>query len=90
MKAEGARVVSGNAVLAAKNTRGWFLGHFMPGPDNPLRSDDVELKWFTHPAGDTRPEWAPGNPVRTLNLLIRGSLEESLVLTVRWPSIRVA
>lgn len=83
-------MVSGNAVLAAKNTRGWFLGHFMPGPDNPLRSDDVELKWFTHPAGDTRPEWAPGNPVRTLNLLIRGSLEESLVLTVRWPSIRVA
>jgi len=120
MKADGARVVWGNAVEASRNTRGWFLGHFMPGPDNPLRSDDVELKWFTHPAGDTRPEWAPGNPVRTLNVLIRGrfvlqfpereftlanegdyvlfgpgvphsfrSLEESLVLTVRWPSIRV-
>lgn len=66
MAAEGGGgVVSGNAVEAAANTRGWFLGHFMPGAD--LRSEDVELKWFTHRAGDTRPEWAPGNPVRTLN-----------------------
>ena len=118
MKSEGARVVFGNAVEASRDTRGWFLGHFMPAAD--MRSDDVELKWFTHPAGDTRPEWAPANPVRTLNVLIRGkfvlcfpdrevtlanegdyvlfgpgvphsfrSLEESLVLTVRWPSIRV-
>jgi hypothetical protein len=94
----------GNAVEASKNTRGWLLGHFMPGDDNPLRSEDVELKWFTHPSGDSRPEWAPGNPVRTLSVLVRGrfvlfgpgvphsfrSLEESLILTVRWPSIRVA
>jgi hypothetical protein len=109
--------VFGNAADASKDTRGWFLGHFMPGADNPLRSDDVELKWFTHPKGDTRAEWAPGNPVRTLNVLVRGKFallfpdrevvlakegdfvlfgpgvphsfrsdEESLVLTVRWPS----
>jgi hypothetical protein len=115
--ASGAPVV-GNAVDAARNTRGWFLGHFMAGADNPLRSADVELKWFTHPKGDKRSEWAPGNPVRTLNVLIRGwfvllfpdrevtldkegdfvlfgpgvphsfrSVEESLVLTVRWPSV---
>ena len=120
MKSGTGAPVFGNAVEASRDTRGWFLGHFMPGADNPLRSDDVELKWFTHPKGDTRPEWAPGNPVRTLNILIRGkfvlvfpdrevtlekegdfvqfgpgvphsfrSLEESLVLTVRWPSIRV-
>ena len=119
MEAEVGGVVFGNAVEAAVNTRGWFLGHFMPGAD--LRSDAVELKWFTHPAGDARAEWAPGNPVRTLNVLIRGrfvlvfperevtlasegdfvlfgpgvphsfrSLEESLVLTVRWPSIRLS
>jgi len=114
-------VVFGNAAEAWRNTRGWFLGHFMPGADNRLRSDDVELKWFTHPKGDTRGECAPGNSVRTLNILIRGgfvlefpgrevtlenegdfvlfgpfvphsfrSLDESLVLTVRWPSLRVA
>jgi mannose-6-phosphate isomerase-like protein (cupin superfamily) len=116
---EAASIVSGNAVEAAQSTRGWFVGHFMPGAD--LRSEDVELKWFTHPRGDARPEWAPGNPVRTLNVLIRGrfvlvfperevtlanegdfvlfgpgvphsfrSLEDSLVLTVRWPSIRLS
>jgi len=114
---EAENIVSGNAVEAARNTRGWFVGHFMPGADNPLRSEDLELKWFTHPRGDTRPEWSPASSVRTLNVLIRGrfvlvfperevtlaregdfvlfgpgvphsfrSPEESLVLTVRWPS----
>jgi hypothetical protein len=109
--------VFGNAADPAMNSRGWFVGHFMPGEDNPLRTSDVELKWFAHPKGDTRPEWAPPNPVRTLNILIRGrfvvrfpdqevllqnegdyvlfgpdiahsyrSEEDSLILTVRWPS----
>ena len=109
--------VSGNVNDASKDTRGWFLGHFMPGEDNPLRTEDLELKWYTHAKGETRAEWAPGNPVRTLNILIRGHfvllfpdqevalenegdfvlfgpsiphsyrcVEESLVLTVRWPS----
>lgn len=110
--------VTGNVAGASKGTRGWFLGHFMPGDDNPLRTSELELKWYTHAKGETRPEWAPGNPVRTLNILIRGhfvllfpdrevalqnegdfvlfgpdvphsfrSEQESLVLTVRWPSL---
>jgi hypothetical protein len=109
--------VSGNVNEASKNTRGWFLGHFMPGEENPLRTTEVEVKWFTHAKGETREQWAPGNPVRTLNILIRGHfvllfpdqevalekegdfvlfgpdmphsyrcVEESTVLTVRWPS----
>lgn len=116
MKEPGAPIF-GKAVDAARDTRGWFLGHFMPGTDNPLRSADLELKWYTHAKGETREQWAPANPVRTLNVLIRGkfvllfpgrevrleqegdfvlfgpgiehsfrSEEESLVLTVRWPS----
>ena len=107
----------GNAASASLATRGWFVGHFMPGEANPLRSADVELKWYTHARGETRSEWAPGSTVRTLNLLVRGrfvllfpdrevaltregdfvlfgpgvphsfrSEQESLVLTVRWPS----
>ncbi len=107
----------GNVTEASKGSRGWFLGHFMPGEDNPLRSSDVELKWYTHAKGESRSEWSPANAVRTLNILIRGkfvlvfpdqevllekegdfvlfgpgvahsfrSVEESLVLTVRWPS----
>jgi quercetin dioxygenase-like cupin family protein len=118
METRSPGILSGNVVDAGKDTRGWFVGHFMPGGDNPLRGADVELKWFTHAKGETRPEWAPANPVRTLNVLIRGSfvllfpdrevhlenegdfvlfgpgvphsfrsLEESLVLTVRWPSV---
>jgi len=118
MKKNSPAPVYGNAVLSSQDTRGWFHGHFMPGEDNPLRTSDVEIKWFTHAKGETRATWAPGNPVKTLNILVRGhfvllfpdeevvlsqegdyvlfgpdvphsfrSEEESLVLTVRWPSI---
>ncbi len=109
--------LSGNVVAAANDTRGWFLGHFMPGADNPLRTRDVELKWWMHAKGETRDQWSAPSQVQTLNLLVRGhfvlvfpdrevalakegdfvlfgpgvahsfrSVEESLVLTVRWPS----
>ena len=117
MEAEASPPVSGNAIDASKDTRGWFLGYFMPDEDNPLRTSDLELKWYTHTKGETRDTWAPANSVKTLNILIRGhfvllfpnqeialekegdfvlfgpgtphsfrSVEESLVLTVRWPS----
>ena len=117
MKAIPAARVSGNAALASKDTRGWFLGHFMPAAAAELRTLDVEMKWYTHAKGETRDSWSPGIPARTLNVLVRGkfvlvfpdgevplekegdfvlfgpgvahsyrSLEESLVLTVRWPS----
>jgi hypothetical protein len=110
--------VFGNAAEASKDTRGWFVGHFMPGEDNPLRTSDLELKWFFHAKGETRHEWSPPSPVRTLNVLIRGRFvllfpdhevalqregdyvmfgpdiahsfrceEDSVVLTVRWPSM---
>jgi hypothetical protein len=109
--------VFGNAAEASKDTRGWFLGHFMPGADNPMRTQDLELKWFVHYKGETRHEWSPPSSVSTLNILIRGHFvlrfpdlevplkqegdyvlfgpgvahsfrceEESLVLTIRWPS----
>lgn len=109
--------ITGNATDAARDQRGWMMGHFMPGEDNPLRTRDVEVKWFTHPAGDVRDEWAPPTGVSTLNILIHGdfvirfpeqeiplvnegdyvlfgpdiahsyrAIEDSLVLTVRWPS----
>lgn len=117
MSPESPTPISGNVAGASMDTRGWFLGHFMPGDDNPLRTTDLELKWFTHSKGETRSEWAPAGSVRTLNILIRGhfvllfpdreialskegdfvlfgpgvphsfrSEQESLVLTVRWPS----
>ena len=109
--------ITGNAADAGADTRGWIIGHFMPGEDSPLRTQDVEIKWFIHPQGDVRDEWAPPTGVSTLNILIHGNfvlrfpdeevpltaegdfvmfgpdiahsyrtVEESLVLTVRWPS----
>jgi mannose-6-phosphate isomerase-like protein (cupin superfamily) len=118
MSSETTTPISGNVASASKDTRGWFLGHFMTGDDNPLRSSELELKWYTHAKGETRVEWAPGNAVKTLNILVRGhfvllfpdreivlaeegdfvlfgpgvphsfrSEQESLVLTVRWPSL---
>ena len=110
--------IAGNVAEASRDTRGWFLGHFMPGAGNPLKTSDLELKWYTHAKGETRSEWAPANAVRTLNILVRGhfvllfpdqeialqkegdfvlfgpgvphsfrSEQESLVVTVRWPSL---
>ena len=95
-----------------------FSGISCRGEENPLRTGELELKWYTRAKGETRDQWAPGNPVKTLNVLIRGhfvllfpnqeialekegdfvlfgpdvphsfrSVEESLVLTVRWPSV---
>ena len=72
MSPEPPAPISGNAAAASQDTRGWFLGHFMPGADNLLRSSDLELKWYTHAKGETRADWAPATPVRTLNILIRG------------------
>jgi len=118
MSEASSNLVFGNAVDASKDTRGWFLGQFMPDDAGPLRTSDLEVKWYTHAKGEERPEWSPASAVRTLNILIRGhfvlrfperevplvdegdyvlfgpgvahsfrSVEESLVLTVRWPSI---
>jgi mannose-6-phosphate isomerase-like protein (cupin superfamily) len=118
MTADTPTLVFGNAAAASKDTRGWFLGQFLPGASNPHRTSDLEVKWFTHAKGEERAQWAPASPVRTLNVLVRGhfvlrfpdrevalreegdyvlfgpgvphsfrSVETSLVLTVRWPSI---
>jgi hypothetical protein len=51
MNAQPPRPVIGNAAAISKDTRGWFLGHFIPGEDNLLRNAGVEIKWFTHAKG---------------------------------------
>lgn len=118
MSEDSASVTWGNAADASKDTRGWFVGRFMPGAANPLRTSDLEVKWYVHAKGEERVQWSPASAVRTLNILVRGcfvlrfpdrevalekegdyvlfgpgvahsfrSVEESLVLTIRWPSI---
>ncbi|WP_326960501.1 signal peptidase I [Amycolatopsis sp. NBC_01286] len=62
---------SGNAAADAATTRGWLVGHFLP-PGSPLHSDDVEIKWGHHQAGEQRSGWADGDDRSTLTVLVHG------------------
>ncbi|WP_030450203.1 hypothetical protein [Herbidospora cretacea] len=111
------RVYVGNANADALLDRGWLLGHFRPDGDA-RHSDEVEVKWGVHPAGEERAQWVRGESRTAMIVLISGRFrmelpdrsvvlekqgdylvwgqgvdhswvaeEESVVLTVRWPSI---
>ncbi|NUP03246.1 MAG: signal peptidase I [Nonomuraea sp.] len=111
------QVYVGNANIDAAGDRGWLLGHFKPLGD-PRHSEEVEIKWGVHPAGDERARWVEGEERTALLILISGRFrvelpgrsvllaergdyvvwgkgvdhswvaeEESVVLTVRWPSV---
>ncbi len=76
---------TGNADTDGQRTRGWLLGHFL-GEDGGVRaSDAVEVKWGVHPAGEGRDAWAivwgPG-----IDHCWQAEAD-SVVITVRWPSI---
>lgn len=69
---------SGNAVEDGSERRGWIIGHFID-PDKGIRlSDDVEVKWATHPAGDERPEWTADDQRTTLVMLVEGKFRINL------------
>src|SRR5215204_2718205 len=54
-------VVVGNASdHGAGETRGWFVGRFLPASMALRRTDAVEVKWGVHPAGESRPAMAIG------------------------------
>ncbi|RSN08477.1 signal peptidase I [Nonomuraea sp. WAC 01424] len=113
----GEQVYVGNANIDAAGDRGWLLGHFKPLGD-PRHSEEVEIKWGVHPAGDERAQWVRGEARTALLVLISGRFrvelpgrsvllaepgdyvlwgkgvdhswvaeQESVVLTVRWPSV---
>lgn len=67
-------VVVGNARDdGAGETRGWFVGHFLP-PSMTLRhTDAVEVKWGVHAAGESRPSMAMGTSATTLSILVSGT-----------------
>lgn len=113
-------IQTGNAELDSKDSRGWFVGHFL-GEEFGLRSTkDVELKWGIHPAGEVRDGWVTQEARTTICILISGDCtvifrdqetnlkqqgdyvmwgpgtdhtfnvtEDSVVLTIRWPSIPI-
>ena len=61
----------GNATEESGQRRGWFVGHFMPDGDA-RRSGDVEVKWGTHAAGETREVWLDEEARTTMLLLVQG------------------
>ncbi|WP_017580825.1 signal peptidase I [Nocardiopsis valliformis] len=110
-------VYVGNAGKDAALDQGWLLGHFKDSGD-PRHSEDVEIKWGVHEAGEERSVWVSAEERTALLVLISGRFrveipgqsvlleqqgdyvvwgrgvghswyaeEESVVLTVRWPSV---
>jgi hypothetical protein len=108
---------NGNADDDGHHNRGWLLGHFMDSAEGVRSTNDVEVKWGIHPAGDQRATWTADDQRTTLVLLVEGRFrdeltegiitmqrqgdyivwgpgidhtwhaeEDSIVITVRWPS----
>jgi hypothetical protein len=71
------RVYVGNAVTDGAGDDGWLLGHFKPGGDV-RHSDDVEIKWGTHAAGEERARWVSGERRTALLVLISGRFRVEL------------
>ena len=64
-------MVTGDAGEAT-GRRGWFVGHFVPGPNDPRSTEAVEVKWSVHERGSARHAWAVNRAATTLCLLVRG------------------
>lgn len=64
--------VFGNAKEEGGKGEGWFLGHFITPKDDPRSTEELEVKWGVHQAGDSRDEWAVNNHAATLSILIHG------------------
>lgn len=63
---------AGNASDESSQHRGWLLGHFI-SPTDPVRTtNDLEVKWGIHPAGQRRDNWTDGETRSTLLLLVSG------------------
>lgn len=62
----------GSAPQASADYRGWFVGHFVGAPGDLTHSENLEVKWGRHRAGEARTEWAGGSDAHSLALLIYG------------------
>ncbi len=65
------QIYVGNARADGTESRGWVLGHFQQ-PGDARHSQDVEVKWAIHPAGEKRSEWVSGETRTASVFLISG------------------
>jgi hypothetical protein len=78
------------------NPTGWFMGHFIRPADDPRATNALEIKWHTHPAGDSKPTWTKSIEATNLAILISGKFkfrfpDQDILLTQRgdyvlWPA----
>jgi len=68
-------IQTGNAALDSLGTRGWFVGYFIDQSLGLRHSDDVELKWGVHEAGEAREEWVTGEARTAIAIIISGKFE---------------
>jgi hypothetical protein len=61
----------GNAAADGAERRGWLVGAFMD-PDDVRWSEDVEIKWGLHSAGERREDWFEDERRTTVVILVRG------------------
>jgi hypothetical protein len=69
---------SGNAAEDGADYRGWLLGNFINPSDGPRKTDALEVKWGTHPAGDQRAGWTTDEQRTTLLLMVKGKFRLDL------------
>lgn len=68
----GGSWTAGNANDDSANTHGWLVGHFVDPSQGIRATEDIEVKWACHPAGDKRSQWASGDHRTTLVILVSG------------------
>lgn len=67
----------GNAASDSSDRRGWFVGQFMEAGDV-RHSEDVEIKWGVHRAGEERQAWHEVERRTTVLLLVSGRFRINL------------
>lgn len=69
---------AGNAHTDGAPRRGWLVGHFIEDPDDIRATNDVEIKWGVHPAGEERDAWVTDDFRTTVIVLVRGRFRLNL------------
>jgi hypothetical protein len=74
-------ISGGNAIADGAQTRGWFIGHFMP-EETPLWDPTVEIKYSLSAKGRSRSreDATASSAQRSLQILVAGKVKTSLVI----------
>ena len=67
----------GNAAVDGAERRGWLVGPFMDADDVRM-TNDLEIKWEVHTAGERRESWFEHEDRTTILLLVSGRFQVDL------------